>query len=152
MKKTAVVVIALSLLSWLMFGSFSNKLGPDSSVEIRVVVKGISPVSGNIGLLLFKSKEGFPGERDKSVMQAKIMVKSSSVEHLFSGLSPGRYAVSIVHDANNNGKLDTNFMGIPKEGYGVSNDATNMFGPPRFEDASFLLGSQNKAIQISVKY
>lgn len=150
MKKAAVSVFAL--LSWLMFGSFSDKSGPDSSVEIRVVVNGIKPVSGNIGLLLFKSKEGFPGERDKSVMQAKIMVKSSSVEHLFSGLSPGRYAVSIVHDANNNGKLDTNFMGIPKEGYGVSNNAINNFGPPRFDDASFLLGSQDKSIQISVKY
>ncbi|MFN5223266.1 MAG: DUF2141 domain-containing protein [Bacteroidota bacterium] len=150
MKKHAVVVIAV--ISWIMLGSFSNMSVPDSSLEIRVVVKGIKPVTGNIGILLFKSKEGFPGDQNKSVLQAKVMVKSSSVEHLFSGLAPGRYAVSIVHDANNNGKLDTNFMGIPKEGYGVSNNAINSFGPPRYDESSFVLSSSRLLSEIKVHY
>ncbi|MFM7053205.1 MAG: DUF2141 domain-containing protein [Bacteroidota bacterium] len=150
MKNSSVV--AFTLLSWLLFGSFSNKFEPNSSIEIRVVVNGIKPTTGNVGLLLFKSKDGFPGEQNKSVMQAKVMVKTSSVEHLFSGLSPGRYAVSIVHDANNNGKLDTNFMGIPKEGYGVSNNAINYFGPPRFEESSFIVNSGRVFSEIKVQY
>lgn len=150
MKKTAAVIFAL--FTWVLLGSFSKYSEPDSTVEIRVVVKGIKPVAGNIGLLLFKSKDGFPGERDKSVFQAKIVVKSSSVEHLFSGLSPGRYAVAIVHDANNNGKLDTNFMGIPKEGYGVSNNAINSFGPPRFDESSFIISSGRLLTEIQVHY
>lgn len=150
MKETSVVVFAL--ISWVLFGSFSNQSETDSSVEIRVVIKGIKPVAGNIGLLLFKSKEGFPGDRDKSVMQAKIIVKSGSMEHIFSSLSPGRYAVSIVHDANNNGKLDTNFMGIPKEGYGVSNNAINSFGPPRFDESSFVISSGRLLTEIKVHY
>jgi uncharacterized protein (DUF2141 family) len=150
MKKSAVVVFAL--ISWVLFGSFSNQTEPDLSVEIRVVVKGIKPVTGNIGLLLFKSKEGFPGDRDKSIMQAKIIVKSGSMEYLFSGFSPGRYAVSIVHDANNNGKLDSNFMGIPKEGYGVSNNAINSFGPPRFDESSFVISTGSLLTEIKVHY
>ncbi|MFM8917331.1 MAG: hypothetical protein ACKOGP_06270, partial [Bacteroidota bacterium] len=68
-KKTAVLVFAL--FSCLLFGSFSYKSDP--SIEIRVVVNGIKPVTGNVGLLLFKAKEGFPGKMEKSVMQGKIM-------------------------------------------------------------------------------
>ena len=48
---------------------------------------------------------------------------------------PGTYAVAVHHDANANGAMDSNFLGMPKEGYGVSNDVRSRFRPPRFSEA-----------------
>ena len=66
-------------------------------------------------------------------------------------LAPGKYAISIIHDENNNDKLDTNFIGIPKEGFGFSNNPRIMFGPPSFEKASFEI-NQAHVILIEMKY
>ncbi len=52
---------------------------------------------------------------------------------------PGAYAVAVHHDANSNGKVDANFLGIPKEGYGVSNDPRPKFRAPRFGEASVVI-------------
>ncbi len=49
---------------------------------------------------------------------------------------PSTYAVAVHHDANANGTMDSNFLGMPKEGYGVSNDVRSRFRPPRFSEAS----------------
>jgi uncharacterized protein (DUF2141 family) len=57
----------------------------------------------------------------------------------FEGLPKGTYAVSTFHDENDNGKLDTNFIGIPKEDYGCSNGAKGIMGPPKWKDAKFEL-------------
>ena len=62
----------------------------------------------------------------------------------------GTYAVSFVHDKNSNGKMDKNFMGIPKEDYGCSNNAKGFMGPPKWEDAKFELKGADKSITISL--
>jgi uncharacterized protein (DUF2141 family) len=54
---------------------------------------------------------------------------------VFENVVPGRYALSFIHDENDNKKLDTNLIGIPKEGFGYSKDAMGRFGPPKFDDA-----------------
>ena len=56
---------------------------------------------------------------------------------------------SLNTDANENEKLDTNFLGIPKEQFGFSNDAKGSFGPPSFESASFEV-TQSKKIVINL--
>jgi uncharacterized protein (DUF2141 family) len=56
---------------------------------------------------------------------------------VFKGVPSGVYGISAFHDQNNNGKLDTNFIGLPTEDYCASRDARNTFGPPRFADAKF---------------
>ncbi len=62
------------------------------------------------------------------------------LEVLFPSLPPGKYAVSAYADANGNGRLDRNFLGLPAEQYGFSNDARGRFGPPAFAEAAFELG------------
>ncbi len=57
-----------------------------------------------------------------------------------------------MHDANGNGKLDSNMMGIPKEGFGFSNDATGSFGPPGFDEAKFNLTGKDQVVVITLKY
>jgi uncharacterized protein (DUF2141 family) len=60
--------------------------------------------------------------------------------------------VSVFHDENSNGKIDRNFMGIPKEGVGASNDAEGRFGPPKFDDARFTYRGGLNVLTIHVRY
>ena len=69
----------------------------------------------------------------------------------FPDLSLGSYAVKVFHDVDDNSILDTNWMGIPKEPYGFSNDAMGTFGPPSFEQASFKVGAGTNAVRIRMK-
>jgi uncharacterized protein (DUF2141 family) len=66
--------------------------------------------------------------------------------------SPGRYAVSAYHDANQNGKLDRNLVGLPTEGYGFSRDARIRFGPPSFDDAAFDISSDGGHTPVHLRY
>jgi uncharacterized protein (DUF2141 family) len=66
-------------------------------------------------------------------------------------LQPGEYAFSIFYDSNNNGKLDTNFIGIPKEPLALSNGARPKFGPPRYEDAVFQVGEKLVVQRLSIE-
>jgi uncharacterized protein (DUF2141 family) len=70
----------------------------------------------------------------------------------FENIPSGTYAVSVFHDENSNGKLDTNFLGIPREGVGASNNAKGHLGPPKFSAAAFHHSGSRTALKITVKY
>ncbi|MFM7078204.1 MAG: DUF2141 domain-containing protein [Bacteroidota bacterium] len=152
-NKMLKYIFALLILSAVLISpAVSLVSGTSSNANIRVVVKGIKPVKGNVGLLIFNSKQGFPSDERKALKQSIIPVTGSTMEYVFEGLVPGKYAVAIIHDENANRKLDTNFMGIPREGYGVSNNIVNMFGPPGFDESSFTLKPGTLTTEINVHY
>jgi uncharacterized protein (DUF2141 family) len=62
------------------------------------------------------------------------------------------YAIAAIHDENRDGKLETDWMGVPKEGYGFSNNAKGRLGPPSFEAASFSYNGQSLNITITLEY
>ena len=68
------------------------------------------------------------------------------------GLPPGKYAVQTFHDENGNKKVDRNFIGMPKEGVGFSNDAPIRMGPPKWADAMFAFNGAEQAIQLKTRY
>jgi uncharacterized protein (DUF2141 family) len=68
------------------------------------------------------------------------------------GLPPGQYAVQTFHDENGNKKVDRNFIGIPKEGVGFSNDAPIRMGPPKWADAMFAFNGADQTIQLKTRY
>ena len=76
--------------------------------------------------------------------RARIFARSASLT--------GRYAAIAFHDENGNGKLDKNFLGVPTEPYGFSNDAQGFLGPPTFDAAAVALGGGNEAIRIALVY
>jgi uncharacterized protein (DUF2141 family) len=57
-----------------------------------------------------------------------------------------------MHDENMNGKLDKNFVGAPKEGYGASNNPKKRMGPPKFDEAKFSLNKPEQTIEIKLMY
>jgi uncharacterized protein (DUF2141 family) len=71
---------------------------------------------------------------------------------VFTDLPAGVYAVSVFHDENMNQKLDKNFVGVPKEGYGASNNPKKKMGPPSFEEAKFQLSGTEQSLEIKLMY
>jgi len=147
-----IILFPLSIAIMVLTTSSAVTDNPVGTAKVRVVVKGIQPAKGNIGLLIFNTKSGFPSDERKALKQSIIKVTSQTMEYVFEGLAPGTYAVAIIHDENSNKRLDTNFMGIPREGYGVSNNVVNMFGPPGFDESSFTLKPGTYTAEIKVNY
>ena len=141
-------------LSVLMFGNLPTLVLAQSPCPgIHVNILDIRNSSGAVACALFESPEGFPTEYLRSatnIMVIKIRDKQARCD--FEDLPPGTYALAVVHDENMNGKLDTNLLGIPKEGYGFSNDAKALLGAPSFSAANFPYDGQNLELTISLNY
>lgn len=90
-------------------------------------------------------------EKEEGCIARTVPATGSKVLLHVTDLPPGTYAVKVFHDVNDNSKLDTNWMGIPNEPYGFSNDAAGTFGPPGFKEASFVVGPGRSSIRINVK-
>lgn len=108
---------------------------PAVAGEIAVTVEGVAKASGAVVLCLWASDAGFP-DCEKGKPLRRIVVPAGTASALFPDVAPGTYAVSAFHDLNANGALDANFIGLPKEPVGMSNNPKIM-GPPRFKPAQF---------------
>jgi len=115
---------------------------PAQQSLIHVEIGGLRNDKGQVVCALFSSADGFPKKSDKAVAQARSPISSGRAVCEFPDVKQATYAISVFHDENSNGKLDTNFMGIPREGVGASNNAKGHFGPPeiRRRFVSFLCG------------
>jgi uncharacterized protein (DUF2141 family) len=118
-----------------------------------VQILNIRNSTGTIDCALFASPDGFPRESLHSaavVMVLKITETQARCD--FEDIPPGKYALVVIHDENRNGKLDTNWLGVPKEGYGFSNNAKVSLRAPSFSDAGFEYDGQNLDFTISLHY
>lgn len=107
---------------------------------------------GAILITLFSDEDGFPDEWEKAFRSEIVPITAELREIRLEDIPHGTYSLAVVHDENENMKLDTNFLGIPREGYGFSNNAKGRFGPPRFSDTLFTLESDTYVHQIRLNY
>lgn len=119
---------------------------------IHVEVGGMRNNNGQIICALYSSADGFPKKSEKAIAHVNSAISDKQAVCEFPGIAPGTYAVSVFHDENSNGKLDTNFMGIPREGVGASNDAKGHLGPPKFDAAAFLFSGGRMSLTIRINY
>ena len=119
-----------------------------NSQSLTVSIKNIVSDKGMLRVGIFNSQTDF---LKKQLYGQIVKAKSGDVQVVFENIPEGTYAVSIIHDENENEELDSNFFGIPNEGFGFSNDAMGTFGPPSFEKASFKL-TENETLTINLKY
>ncbi|KAA1193392.1 DUF2141 domain-containing protein [Pseudohalioglobus sediminis] len=119
---------------------------------LRVEVSGLNDVSGELHISVYDNEEAWLGD-DKAAALAVDIDAAREGELVIAELllAPGDYAVSIFYDKNGNGKLDTNFIGIPKEPVALSNNAKPSFGPPKYEDALFTLTEAGLTQQIAIE-
>jgi uncharacterized protein (DUF2141 family) len=145
--------MALVLSSTLVGGADAAErdAGGPAGVALTVRVNGLSNERGRVAVALFASAEAFPDQkRALAGRVAKIEKGRAAVR--FAGLRPGTYAVAVLHDENANAKMDFNFLGMPLEGYGFSNDASAPFGPPSFQAAAFALRPRDSFIPVRMRY
>jgi len=122
----------------------------EEKYTLTVNIENIKTAEGYVLLILFKGEDGFPSDSDKAYAYDGCEVKGNQVSLVFKDLPAGTYAIAALHDANSNGKMDTNILGIPKEDFGASNDAVARFGPPKYKDAKFEVVG-NKTISIKMR-
>ncbi|MBI5207111.1 MAG: DUF2141 domain-containing protein [Candidatus Firestonebacteria bacterium] len=124
----------------------------ESKGKITVHMINFRNNKGDVYVSLYNSGDGFPEEAKKAYKSIKAKIINNKAEVVFSDILFGNYAVSILHDENSNGDMDSNWLGIPKEGYGASNNPQNKFGPPKFDEAKFKLDSEQLNISIKLQY
>ena len=116
---------------------------------LSVEVTNIKEAKGTIRVALFDNEKDFL----KKPLHGKIVKASQDkIQVNFDNLPAGEYAISVIHDENENGDLDSNLMGIPKEGFGFGNDAMGMFGPPSFEKAKIKWDGSEMKVGVKIKY
>lgn len=141
------------LLIIYLFGAiFSNTsyLHTNTS-SLKITIENLESSTGHVLVSLFSTGEGFPDKAEKAIRKASISIKDKKAWVVFTGLTAGTYAAAILHDENDDQKMNTNFFGIPTEGYGFSNDVTGRFGPPSFTKASFMIRNASNEITIRTK-
>lgn len=121
-----------------------------ASATLTITVTGVRSAAGQLTALLFLGEGGFPAKEARALRKVSVPAVQGTVSLRLTDVTPGSYAVTVYHDENGNGKLDTNWIGIPKEPVAVSNNAKGRMGPPKYKDAMFVVGGGEKALAISL--
>ncbi|MEQ8240226.1 MAG: DUF2141 domain-containing protein [Cyclobacteriaceae bacterium] len=114
---------------WIGFGALQT-----NEHAVSITFNNLPSNKGKIALAVYRPSDEFLSDNP---YRSKLIPVDSEQPVLNTTLPSGVYAISLYHDENNNDQLDKSMVGLPKEGYGFSNDAMGLFGPPSFEKASF---------------
>lgn len=120
----------------------------ESPARLLLKISGIESADGSIIIAIWNDAEAWL--KSEPLAGRRIDAKPGTVEITVEGLEAGSYAVSVFHDINDNQELDTNFLGIPTEPIGFSNNVRNRFGPARFSQASFSMGGEEVVQRIEL--
>ncbi|OAN64385.1 hypothetical protein A8B79_13700 [Balneola sp. EhC07] len=122
---------------------------PEKDVsEFRLYIEGINELKGEIRIAMFDSKEKYTKDPIHAIV---LPVDSTTIIWTQEMLPFGEYAIAVYHDKNENGKIDTNLLGIPKEDYGFSNNARGRFGPASWQDSKFIVEDNFYSTSIKIK-
>ncbi len=126
-------------------------LGQSNPTNLQVSISGASSDTGSIRILVFSKPSGFPDQVKQAVRSISLPSKNGQASFKLTDLPTGTYAIGVIHDQDNNGKLSTNAVGYPTEKFGFSNNPKVYFGPPSFEKAAFVLGKTAVSLEISLR-
>ena len=151
-KISRVSAAIFSLLLWAPFASLTAQTKDPGTLTVRVT--GARNAKGKIGVTLFQGAQGFPDDTSRAARQQSVEIdpNTMSAHVIFNDLPRGNWAVSVLHDENGNGKMDKNFVGMPKEGYGASNNPKKKRRAPTFDEAKFSLNASEQTIEIALIY
>lgn len=135
-----VIIKIIAILLLLVSKSFAQ------TATISVEITGFSNNKGQVIVGLYNTESTFLKKPYKGIIEK---IENNRAKVVFKNIPIGEYAISLFHDENKNEKIDTNFVGIPKEDYGVSNNNKGFMGPPKYKDAKFLL-EKDKVILIKL--
>ena len=160
MFRPLITGIVLASISISFVSAEIHELSPrqvqvTQKAELIVVVKGIRNATGRIIIQLWNSPSGFPEHSEQRFKEATKDASSAAdgvVKTSFEDLALGTYAVSVLHDEDNNGRMDKNAFGVPREGIAVSNHLVKVMRAPTFGEASFAISAPQKKIFLELRY
>ena len=123
---------------------------PAVAAELTVTVDNLRNAKGNVRLSAYAAAAEWPDHSAAANDKVEPAQQGSVVFHF--DLPPGTYAIACFHDENANGKFDQDFLGIPEEGYGFSNNLHPFLRAPTFAAASFVLPAEGAALTIHLIY
>jgi uncharacterized protein (DUF2141 family) len=124
----------------------------ESGNRLRVRVVGLRNNKGDVCCSLFSSAEDFPTNRDLLATTVTAPILDGTAICEFAAIAPGTYAVALFHDENSDGKFNRDWLGMPKEGFGFSNDAPARWHAPSFNTASFRFIGGISEILVHIRY
>jgi uncharacterized protein (DUF2141 family) len=151
LASSLVVALAASTVFALPIAAGADDAKPGAKATLTVNVGSFRSPNGRLGCRIFARAEGFP-DKATQLAQAWAPIAGKAASCTFTGLEPGVYAVSVIHDENGNGKLDTNLLGMPTEGYGASNNRTHAMSSPSFDESKLTLPAGATAIAVTLHY
>lgn len=141
-KASLVALVALPLA-----GATPPKPG-----EVAITITNLRSDKGVVRACMTTNPDIFPRCRKDPASHRTVVPANKRVELLFTDVKPGRYAIALLHDENDNGKADRALGMMPKEGFGFSRDAKVRMGPPKFKDAAFDYVGNAKVLTIKMRY
>ncbi len=123
---------------------------PAFAADLQVEIEDVHPQGGRLTVYLFDSEAAWRGQRDALAMQRVYPNGCPRLQARFDGLRAGRYGVIVLHDRDGNGKFDVGPLGIPRDGYGFSNNPF-VFKRPEFGRIAFELPAAGKRITVRMK-
>lgn len=122
-----------------------------NDVSLQLEITNIQKAKGYINIAVSSGTENFLKD-DKILVAQRVPVKKIGLIQIhLDNLPRGEYAIALFHDINDNNKLDTNFLGVPNEPYGFSNNARSKWGPAKYEEAKFQLNKKQQKMVIVLK-
>jgi len=114
---------------------FSFKVKNETGVTVNI--SNLRSNKGHILISLFKEGVGYPDAPEKAFKKERLSISANKAQIVFNNLPSGDYAIAILHDENDDMKMNKTWLGLPKEGYGFSNNVMGTFGPPSYSKAKF---------------
>lgn len=124
-----------------------------SSGKITITVELVRNTKGHVRCSLFNTAPGFPGPSPLEGRNLTATPTSGKASCEFANVPAGVWAITVLHDENDNGVLDNNLFGVPTEGYGATNNKLPSFAPPSFKDSSFVLApGEQRTFSVKLRY
>ncbi|KPQ36797.1 MAG: hypothetical protein HLUCCA11_04725 [Phormidesmis priestleyi Ana] len=145
--------LLLALLSLSAAGSAQAQL--PSTGRLRAEVGELKNTNGQVCFSLFKNGNGFPNNAE-AILETQCVaantLTTASISVSFEGLALGTYAVSVIHDENEDGELNTGNFGIPTEGFGFSQNPAIQMRAPDFSEAAVGVVGPDSVTQVELVY
>jgi len=135
-------------MSRLMFALLFAAAAPAFAADLTIDIDGVASADGQVMVAVFNSADTF---LVKPVRSAAVPAHEGTVQLQVNDLPAGDYAFAVYHDANGNGKMDRNSVGMPTEDYAFSNNAFGKRGAPSFEDARIALPAAGATTRVNLR-
>ncbi len=121
---------------------------------IQLIASGARTTKGSVLFSVFKEGKGYPDKPEMAYVKGRAAINKEGIAVFeIDSLPAGSYAVALLHDENGDNRMNFSGLGLPKEGYGFSNNVMGLFGPPALSKASVSLrAGERKIVRITLRY